>query len=405
MPNTDDNDYEPQPGPSWRYVDWGPKDHVNDTRISYQRVKATKRLLKKDISLRASLAALHASRFNNLDVHNWILLVIAAADQLQHPLDDPTKPRDPLGPPPKHALYQAARILIGPRGMVHGWSNRVPNFDTMINSTVRGTWIVWPPRWAVQSDTDGNSSYRSDSPGRASDTDARSGPRGVVPGCQPVTGDTTDSDTSSYLSDDPKPPSRLDVYLGCKFVPGSTVSRLKRFDRYVETWHRERRERRAVRRTRRWVRQNMFAGESRAADHPLYAMHTRRAEQLTAQRTRAYIEQCNKDLRRRRARERKRRKKRRRSKHDRRLRQRRGYSSSTYIINVDADQPSSQQRVRRYVKELRDQVASTWRRFYGNNLSEQPQTDFEPDSKKDGSAKKMECWITPVRWIQQQGPK
>lgn len=394
MSNTDDKDYEPQPGPSWRDSSWRPEDHVNDIGISFQRVKATKRLLKKDKLLRASLSALFASRVDYIDAHNWLLLVIAAADHWKHPSDHPTQSHDPLGPPPRHALYRAAHMLIGPRGMVHGWTDRVPDFDSIIGATVRGTRLAWPARWTAHSSSDGDSSFRSDSPGHASDMDAWSGPRGVVPGCLTVTGDTTDSDTSSYLSDDPNQSSRLDVNAGCEFIPGSTVSRLKQFDRYVEAWHRERRERRAVRRTRRWVRENVFADHPRATDHPSFVVPMRRAERLAARYNHAYIEQ-----RRRQAGKRKKSSNRRRSKHDHR-----DYSS-TNVVNIYADQLSSQQQVRRYVKELRDQVADTWRRFYDYDLLEEPRTNLEPDSKNNDSAPKLECWITPVRWIQQQGPK
>lgn len=371
MPNPNDKDYEPQPGPSWKDADWRPENYV-DGKIMYQRMKATKRLLKEDISLKDSLSALRASRPNHIDGHNWLILIIAAADQWPHPCDDPTESRDPLDPPPRYALHRAAHMLIGSCGLMYDSIDLALNF---ISSD------AWPAERTAHSGSDSGSSHRPDLPGHAPDTDIRSEPRGVESGCLLMTGDMTDSDTSSNVSDDPKPDSQLDVYMRTTFEAGSTLKWLKRFDQYVKAWRRECEERRIVRRTQRWIYENVFTDDSRSTDHSSYVVHTRRAMRGSADKRKG-------------------------KKREKRLQRRsRGYSSSTYVVNTDADPPSSQQRVEQYVKELRHQLVSSWKRFYGKNRSKKPQTDPEPKSKKNGSAQKLECWITPVRWIQQKGPK
>lgn len=60
-----------------------------------------------------------------------------------------------------------------------------------------------------------------------------------------------------------------------------------------------------------------------------------------------------------------------------------------------------EQRLRQYALELREQVAHTWTQHYGDQL--EPSSTFHVKKKKSDT--RLECWITPVRWIQQRGPK
>jgi len=60
-----------------------------------------------------------------------------------------------------------------------------------------------------------------------------------------------------------------------------------------------------------------------------------------------------------------------------------------------------EQRLRQYALELREQLAHTWTQHYGDRS--EPSLTVRDKKKKTDT--RLECWITPVRWIQQRGPK
>lgn len=209
------------------------------------------------------------------DTFNWLLMVWIMA-LLNRPESD--NDRSTIGlswvevMPSLLSLSRAEKMLTGPRGFAHGWTGTVPDMTPYLLRP-EGEQLVyqWPRRWAADTDTNGSSSYCSDSSGRG-DSDLDMGPAGVVPGSLPATGLTTDSESDM---DDEIFHRNVDIGWD------RNVQNLTRFDKYMTRANELRRHRRSVRRARRWVRNNY--NPARRNTETVYELQAKRAESLASQ--------------------------------------------------------------------------------------------------------------------------
>lgn len=173
----------------------------------------------------------------------WMLLVLMMAS-LHPTATDILESNRPETLPRISSIRRAMRMIVGLRGVAHGWGGTMPAIAYEIQRSGSKQY-VFPERWAPDVDSDGDSSYRSDSP-----TPDGSGPLGVVAGQQPVSGSTSFSDTS----EDDVPGGRLSMFLGGGPTDPAERKLMTRFDKFLTQSNRERRKRRTVRRTRRLAR-------------------------------------------------------------------------------------------------------------------------------------------------------
>lgn len=366
-------------------------------RYYYKYVRAVELALNDDEETANIMNILRSTLNNSNDLYNWLLLVLFMAEQFPHPAD-PMTVRDKYEPPGQLALRRAALMLVGHRGAVHGWSRKVPDIESAMIDSSSKTFAV-PFRWAPHPITDGDSEFESDSSGHGADTD-ESGPRGVVLSRPPVTGSTTGSETSSSLSNDNRTHSRIADIFGVLSgrVLGNDFKLMKRFDRYLAEHNRERRQRRSIRNARRWAR-NKYKEETKH-NRPLFNMEIKRAEALAAEKVRREIkkiEQINAE-------------KRAKDKMERKI-QRLNRRQQHLGNSVSPDQQlkkeaEAQNKIRRFRLELKEQLALTWSQYYGHQsmtYAASPSTVNDPSQKAVGN--RLECWMTPVHWIKQNGPK
>lgn len=304
-------------------------------------------------------------------------------ERILHLRSKPYAPR-----PHRRSILRSCNMVLGFRGFVHGWSSSMPDFSVFAHPTVFN--FVWPNEWAADSETDGESSFRYGSSGHGSGTDDDSGPPGVATGRPTATGLTSYSDTSSVLSSDSEiPRSRADVFFGSQTFGPCHKRRLIKMDNYLTKWHRERRDRRAIRRARRWAR-SKFCEESRGLD-PRYNLIATRAAMLASDMMKKKIEDRN------RLRAEEIRTARRVRKDLRNLRRKvkaqlpgRGTDN---VSSGDENSTSDWRRSNRSFHELYKQVIHSWARKFKSTAS----------PLLSNADKTYDCWLTPVRWVQQSG--
>lgn len=312
------------------------------------------------------------------DIGNWLFIALMMATVHPHPLDKKQSRTVDEVPPGFFSVERATRMIFGRRGLIHGWSGEVPDIRREL-LVQRRKWYICPRSWAPASNTDGGSSYCSHSSGRL-DSDAESGPRGVSRNRVPATGMSDCSNTSSCLSGH-EPVSRLSVFESGGPEDENERKKMKRFFSYMARSNRERRERRDVRRSRRRIRAN------KSMDYNDSEFPANQKAELVASFVRVYqnhqyqLEAHNKMVR-----------KWRRDFHQ--------YINKCSTNESKVEEESHE--IRNYAKfrfkrlrlALREQVSKKWLRFCD------PRNDLVKTARM-----KFHCWMTPVRWIKQSGPK
>lgn len=346
-------------------------------------IKRMEKVLANNPALTVAIDS-YRSKLPSNDVGNWLLITLMMATVHPHPLEK-TENDDQI-PPGYLSVERAARMVLGPRGLIHGWKGPVPDIRRELLRSQRKLYIC-PRNWAPATYTDGDSSYCTES--SRSDSDAESGPRGVVRNCVPATGLSDCSETSSCLSGDNNPNSRLNVFESGGPVDNNERKSMKRFFSFMAHSNSERRERRIVRRVRRKARESNIHD---SIDSALY-ITAKHNEKDAVKLTRNKQNQ-----------------KKRIEAHNRKIRkwQRDIYRITHNItprnqeqvekeedLNPELELPdNSEFHFKRLRLALREQVSKKWLRFCdpGNDIEEINRMQFH-------------CWMTPVRWIKQSGPK
>lgn len=289
-----------------------------------------------------------------------------------------------------YSIFRSLEMVMGLRGFIHGWSYSLPDFSAFTQPTPLN--LIWPIQWAADPDTDGESSFYYGSSGHGSGTDDDSGPPGVATGRPPATGLTSYSDTSSFLSSDGEIPcSRMDEFVGSRALGRCHVRRLIRMDNYLTKWHRERRERRAIRRARRWAR-SVYCEDRRNMD-PRYNLIASRGIMLTSAMMKKKIEDRNRkhaeEVR----------PKRRVRKTQRACRRRvkksqRGSYEEDGASTDDENIKSNWRWSNKSFHELYKQVIHSWARNFKSSANLPTGSNVN---------KTYDCWLTPVRWVRQSG--
>lgn len=321
-------------------------------------------------------------------VDNWGLLVMMMASL--HPVQSDKDHSIAIGqvfndkyglsPPGFLSIRRAGTMLIGRRGIVHGWGAPMPDIKREILREIPLKY-VYPPEWGPNSDTDGYSSYQSDSPGidYEDSNDEFSGPRGVVPSRPPVTGlssvsASSDSDESGNLSmfsgGGPSTPEKRTLFL--KFV------------KYLKKSNQERRDRRSIRRARRLERRK-YDTQRRLAE-PVFDMEAKRAEALASEKTRNEIRQRQQN----RARDLEFRNLKRTISNDDEF-----INSANVYTNTVATE-----RQNIFLQKIRTRIFNKWIKQADCRIIKL-QDKLEDDEKE----MKFLCWMTPVHWVKQTGPK
>lgn len=162
--------------------------------------------------------------------------------------------------------------LLGKRGVLHGWSSVLPFNWNAISKNSEDNY-KFPSVWC---DDISDSTYHSDSPGRASaesgfDWDSDDdGPRGLAGGRPAVTGMTSSEEDDQMVHE-------------INDVTSNNVQ-VRRFHRFMTVHARETRERRNARRARRIVRER-YDSDLRQSD-TAYDLEAKRAEMLATYRAR-----------------------------------------------------------------------------------------------------------------------
>jgi len=257
----------------------------------------------------------------------------------------------------------SVNALIGPRGLCHGIKNlEIPKLQIEKNTNQ----CNWPPAWEFNFDIDDNSSYHSSSPCNSDfDTDsADSGPIGVAYNRPCITGLTSFTETSSE-----EETSRLDLF--DKGHDGNYWDRRirKRFHLYIRLSSIERRDRRAIREARRSVR--LKYDKLRRNIEPVFDAEAKRAEALAAELVRAEI----------RDRENKRR-----------------TNSNLKHFNRNEKKPLHYYlcRFKEFHYKLKSQLDHEWNWYYSESIESKYSKQLENHIS-------LNCWISPVYWIEKTG--
>lgn len=338
----------------------------------------------------ASIIDKTRAKLSHEEYDKWLSLTYMLASV--HPYKNETR----ISPiyPGTNTVIRAIRMMLGPRGMVHGWAGILPDLKSEIQIK-ENIHCVWPERWAPHSDSEGNSSFRSDSSGQCFNSAGEnwsSGPRGVASGRLPVSGLTSVSNTSSCLSEDSLPESRLDIYPTKDYRKPEQIRLLKRLDNYLTQSKHERHQRREIRRTRRIERSRH--DHQRRLTEPAYDLEVKRAVFLAADRLKRDCQiQDHMEAEEQKA----------ESESRKEFRAaRRNYLHSPRSANerpplkthpspfhtlCNANCPLFRLRT-----AIGKQVCDTWTKLYGKYIEKAGEMAFH-------------CWVTPIRWVKQDGPK
>lgn len=338
----------------------------------------------------ATIRRLRYNVYPSDEAFKWLMMALTMAVKHPHPRDTDVKENLQGYPkwkfPGPLAVDRAVKVFLGSRGLIHGFNSPVPDF---VQEILVSKDMYWPKEWSTYTDTDGGSSRRSDSPGACytdSDVNGETGPSGI--NNYGVIGNTTESETSSCLSGENVPISRLDMFHARKNTKQAKCFR--RFDKYVRSEHRERRQRREIRRARRLERQR-FDQERRNLD-VAYDAEAVCAEKLACRMARDNIYMKNRLENERLRRE---------NVHRQTRKIERAIRREQKLNQLKVDEPQllkneipirtrEEYRYIRLGRILKEQITSAWKSC-GDSLKNN-QFDFH-------------CWVTPVRWIRQNGPK
>lgn len=357
--------------------------HSNNTAtMLYERILQMENLMINDQETMDAIQRLR-NTLSAQNSFNWILLIVIIATMHPHPNDQPMVRLNPG----RLSVNRATRMLVGSRGLVHGWSSDMPNIINALQQHGDVSSFIWSHECSIDSETDGDSSFDSDSVGYENGS-WKSGPRGVARGRPPVTGASSLSEASSVMASDDEYVHQTDRVGDFDDADGSF--RLKRFKGYMKRSAIERRERRAMRRARRETRNN-YDWQRRLND-PAYDMEARYAEVLAAEsmrnesraqellnaerKTERILQWCQAQQ---------------------------GIMADHHNGHImDSQLSLSDELVDYRLNDLRqslcEQVSHTWMQFYGDQMAAEATPD-EMDQLV------FYCWMIPVRWIRQTGPK
>lgn len=298
---------------------------------------------------------------NYHDSFNWSLVVVMTAMLHPHPNDYAalSAQLDHGQLPGPDSVRRAVRLVLGPHGLASGWTRSMPNVAYMMLMADGHV----PRHWCPDQDSDGGSSYDSDSPGDE-----------VVVGDEWM---ARVSDSSSYSSDDePEPNRRLHVLKPQYGLLQTERKHLKDFDAYASFIHVCRRGRCKIRRTRRDTRL-CFCPQRRKRD-PCYDEEAKIAETMAAERAHEQLVDgwlAN------------------RTKAKRACKKFRDKRVSDAWKSHATEHPIAEltrQRFDEFRNKLSEQVFTSWKRYYSSSIDEPLH---------------LRCWMSPVRWVQQTGPK
>lgn len=336
------------------------------------------RLVKENNEVKEILDIMR-SKVSKVDYSRWLSLAYILA--LVHPYKKEIPISDRF--PGTNSMIRAIRVLMGPRGIAHGWSGELPDMfsEFQIKNHIH---CVWPKRWAPKSDSEGDSSFRSDSSGQCETANCgnwSTGPCGVSNSRLPVTGATSLSDTSSCLSHDISPESRMEIYSEKSDREPTQVRLLKRLDNFFSQKKYERLRRREVRRERRLEREKH--NPDRRITDAAYDQEAKRAVFSAAEKLKKTLESTEhlevkeetieKTMRK-----------------DYRSGQRNKILSPPKLYNLSCRNTCPLFRLRTAIGK---QICNTWTRLYGKYIEDA------------GDKMSFHCWVTPVRWVKQIGPK
>lgn len=320
------------------------------------------------------------------DTANWKMMAVMSAMLHPHP-DDHGTVRDPLDygrlPGPSSAR-RAVRVVLGPHGVAQAWTRGpVPNVAYVMLTAGRD--VPW--HWCPDPGSDGDSSYNSDSPGEgggdgAAEWMATAAATAAATGrdssycsnsdCNKSSTSISSSSSSTTNSDSDDWPGR-DLQLSRR-----ECRKLMAFDTFVRSFHRDRRTRRAIRRARREVRAHL--DPERLQHEPGYDQTARQAEMIASGCAWQVCEDQRLGDRN-------------RSKYAHK-RWGHGRHLTTTNRKLQAIEQLAaelaQNRFNEFRLQLGGQVFSAWQRHYGHLVD---------------SPLHLRCWISPVRWVQQTGPK
>lgn len=191
-------------------------------------------------------------------------------------------------------LLRASQNLVGRRGILRGWASTLPDVWGGVLDANKLETFQYPDTWCSMVDSDGDSSFRSDSPGggkanrgSACSGSEESGPGGVAPGKLYTTGfsSTSESEDDSVFNFPAYEMSNLndsvDNTRRCVNRNVYPFEYIKKFNKFMKRTNKERHERKYMRRARRWVR--TYFDRERRLDKPWYDKLVRRAENLAAE--------------------------------------------------------------------------------------------------------------------------
>jgi len=347
----------------------------NPTSMLIERIRQMGNFVVSDQETMGAIEWLK-NTLSSSDTNNWILLIVIIATMNPHPNDTSVAPCNPG----RLSIKQATHMLVGPRGIVHGWGGTMPNIVNALVKYGNISSFLWSNKCTIDAGTDGNSSYDSDSVNYETSS-LKSGPRGVAAGRPPVTGMSSLSETSSVKTSDNDLIHELNTTGNPDDADG--CFRLMRFKAYMKRSATERRERRAMRRARRETRKK-YNCERRQND-PAYDMEARRAEILSAERLRN--ESRSRELL---------------NAERKTERVLQWCKSQQAILAGDYPLTPSDERIDRRLKKLRqtlrNEISHTWKLFYEDKM-------IAKASREGIDEMVFHCWMTPIRWIPQNGPK
>lgn len=325
------------------------------------------------------------STLTSNDVSNLLLITLMMATMHPHPLKKIDNDDEiPLG---YLSFEWVVRMILGTCGFIHGWKGPVSDIVRELLRSWRKLYIC-PCNWALPTDIDRCGLFCSDSSRFGSDV--KSGPCGVNRNSIRVTELSDCSETSSCVENEKdNHNSRLNVFeSGCP-VDNNDFQSMKRFFSFLEYSNSQRRESRSVQRVRCKIREDYIHNYT----NPSLCIIAKHNEKNTATMGRNKQNQ-NKRM----------------EAHNRKIRK---WQRDIYRLSVN-NTPRNLEQVEKkedlypelglrenpafHFKKLRlvlrKQVSKKWLQFCdsGKNLEETNQMQFH-------------CWMTPVRWIKQSGPK
>lgn len=316
------------------------------------------------------------------NVYAWLYLTGVLAKVLPHPCDPPSDIRSGPG---FHAFDRAVSMMLGPRGLMHGWSGETPNTHFVSECLAHGGESFLRRLWNFNVDTDGESSYHSDSPTYSDSPDHADSDWHEL-----LCPDAQYPQTRSALSDGdtlkiPSSGMRVEACLNMVGIDDPEVRQnVKRFSIYLARSNRARRVRRSLRRQRRLPR--MISPSPSYDPEQAYLLEFKREEILKSERIQSQInlmnfcDDSNGQL-----------------KFGKKMTVDKPTSFSIRLPPIRLQDGILHKEVALMrVHALRDflkfDIIHSWLQFYGNE-------------RGLDASEELNCWVTPIRFIRQNGPK